>query len=298
MERETVFFSENVPLQATLGYPDGGSGPFPGVVIFHGHARHRNDGLDALSRRLNDAGFVTLRFDFRGCGETMYERYNIICHAHCPEDAFNAVSFLMAQPEVDSGRIGATGESLGGCTTVYAAGSDPRIRCAVSMAGLGDIARNLKKKLDARYGEERFKALLEQIDRDRYARVQTGHSGWILSSAVGPATPDEAYQIAAENTLDRASGSMNSNYMTIASLESLLKYRPEEQCPNIEIPMLYLHGEEDELVDPFEARHMLELTKSPVKELAILKGLDHNMPIHARRQEVFDRVVDWFERYL
>jgi len=101
MERETVFFSENVPLLATLGYPDQGEGPFPGVVIFHGHARHRNDGLDALSKRLNDAGFVTLRFDFRGCGETMHERYNIMCHAHCPEDAFNAVSFLMIQPEVD-----------------------------------------------------------------------------------------------------------------------------------------------------------------------------------------------------
>ena len=91
---------------------------------------------------------------------------------------------------------------------------------------------------------------------------------------------------------------MNSNYMTLASLESLLKYRPEEQCPGIGIPMLYLQGEEDELVDPYEARHMFELTKSPVKELAFLKGLDHNMPIHPRRQEVFDRVVDWFERYL
>lgn len=298
MERETVFFSEGIPLLATLGYPDQGEGPFPGIVIFHGHARHRNDGLDALSRRLNEAGYVTLRFDFRGCGETLYGRYNIICHAHCPEDALNAVSFLMMQPEVDKNRIGVTGESLGGCTTVYAAGIDKRVRCAVSMAGLGDPARNLKRKLDRRYGPARYKQILEQIEADRYERVKTGHSKWILSSGVGDATVDEGYEIAAANTLDRVWGSANSNYMTLDSLESLLKYRPLDVCHQITIPILFLHGAQDELVDPDEGQSLCDAVASQIKEFRLLEGLDHNMPIHPNRQRMFDLVVDWFDRYL
>ena len=294
MERETVFFSENVPLLATLGYPDTGEGPFPGVVIFHGHARHRNDGFDALSKRLNDAGFVTLRFDFRGCGETMYERYNIICHAHCPEDAFNAVSFLMIQPEVDKNRIGVTGESLGGCTTVYATGADKRIKCAVSMAGVGDLERNLRHA----YFPEHFQRLLDMVEEDRYERVRTGHSRWVLSSAVGDCTEEEAYEIATANTNDRLWGSCNSNYTTLAGVDSMLKFKPEEQCPNIRVPILFLHGAEDELVDPEESRSMYARCASKVKEFRLLEGMDHNMPINPRCQEVFDHVVDWFERYL
>lgn len=294
MERETVFFSENVPLLATIGYPDAGEGPFPGIVIFHGHARHRNDGLDALSKRLNDAGFVTLRFDFRGCGETMHERYNIICHAHCPEDAFNAVSFLMTQPEVDPKRIGVTGESMGGCTTVYATAVDDRIRCAVSLAGLGDVERNLRKA----YDPERFQKMLDLVEQDRYERVRTGHSKWILSSAVGDRSPDEGYQIASDNTNDRLWGMANSNYMTVASFESLLKYKPETVCHKIKVPILFLLGSEDELVDVQEGQIMYDKVQSEIKDYRILEGLDHNIPVHPRCQEAFDHVVDWFEKYL
>lgn len=299
MERETVFFSENIPLLATLGYPDQGEGPFPAVVILHGHARHRNDGLDAYAKFLNDRGFATLRFDFRGCGETMYERYNIMCHAHCPEDAFNAVSFMMTQENIDPNRIGITGISLGGCTTIYAAGTDARIKCAVSLAGLADIGENLKECLDARFGEERFQSLLKMIDEDRYERVKTGHSKWVFSSTVGAFTEDEAYETAAANTNDRDWGMANSNYMTVASVESLLKYRPIEKCGGIKIPTLILHGAVDELVLPKQAYKLYDaIPESTIKEVRLMDSVDHNMPIHPRRDEVFAAAAEWFEKYL
>ena len=128
--------------------------------------------------------------------------------------------------------------------------------------------------------------------------MRTGHSRHILSSAVGDRTEDEGYQIACENTNDRLWGSCNNNYMTLAGMESLLKFKPQEQCPNITVPILFLHGSEDELVDPEEGRSMCALCASEIKEFRLLEGLDHNMPINPRCQEVFDHVVDWFERYL
>lgn len=298
MEYETVFFSENVALLATLGYPDAGEGPFPAIVLLHGHARHRNDGLDALSHRLNEAGFITLRFNFRGCGETMYERYNIICHTRCPEDAFNAVSFLMTRPRVDAQRIGIAGESLGASTAIYAAGTDSRIKCAVSMAGLGDPERNLRSHLDRRYGSDRFGKLLELIERDRYQRVCTGHSEWLLSTAIGDSSQEEADMIVCENTLDHTWGSANSNYMTVASLESLLKYKPLHVCARITQPILFLHGSEDTVVDAQEGREMCAYVSSAIKEFRLLQGIDHNMPLHKKRDEVFECVTGWFSRYL
>ena len=293
MEKETVFFSENVPLLATLGYPDSGEAPFPGIVLMHGHARHRNDGLDALSRRLNEAGYVTLRFDFRGCGETMYERYNIMCNTHCPEDAYNAVSFLMAQPEVDRERIGITGESLGGCTTVYAAANDDRIKCAVAMAAAGNMLRNMRRQIS----EKQINEMLKLVDEDHYTRVVTGHSRWLLSSALGR-DPQLALEFVKENTLDPVWGSANSNYMTVAGFESLIKYNPEDVCERITIPILFLHGSEDELIDRSEGMRMCEKVSSEIKEFRIMGGLDHNMPINPKRDIVFDNVVDWFDLYL
>ena len=50
-------------------------------------------------------------------------------------DAQRAVDILMAQPDVDSKRIGAIGHSLGAKETLYLAAFDERIRVAVASEG-------------------------------------------------------------------------------------------------------------------------------------------------------------------
>src|SRR5690348_7553740 len=56
-----------------------------------------------------DMGYVALRFDFRGCGQSPGERGRIICLEEV-EDARNALSFLATRREVDPARIALMGE--------------------------------------------------------------------------------------------------------------------------------------------------------------------------------------------
>ncbi len=112
-------------------------------------------------------------------------------------------------------------------------------------------------------------------------------------------TEDEAYEIATANTNDREWGMANSNYMTVASVKSLLKYKPMEKCSDIRIPSLILHGGEDELVRRRQAYEIYNaIPDDTVKEICIMDGIDHNMPIHPRRNEVFQKAAEWFKLYL
>jgi cephalosporin-C deacetylase-like acetyl esterase len=50
------------------------------------------------------------------------------------EDISNAVSFLAAQPEVDPGRVGGWGISMGGGHMLFLAAWEPRFRAVVAVS--------------------------------------------------------------------------------------------------------------------------------------------------------------------
>src|SRR3954471_5754573 len=56
---------------ATVVVPDG-QGPFPAVVMNHGHGGGRNEGggFAKLAKALADAGIMTIRMDFPGSGDS------------------------------------------------------------------------------------------------------------------------------------------------------------------------------------------------------------------------------------
>ena len=54
---------------------------------------------------LTGLGYVVLRFDMRGCGESEGERGNLICLEQV-EDTSSALTFLAKHPAVDPNRIG------------------------------------------------------------------------------------------------------------------------------------------------------------------------------------------------
>ena len=70
---------------------------------------------------LTGLGYVALRFDMRGCGESDGEFGRIICLEQV-EDTKAAHAWLSNRPEVDPGRIGALGSSFGAAVSVYTAG--------------------------------------------------------------------------------------------------------------------------------------------------------------------------------
>ena len=92
----------------------------PAVVILHGSAGVDFRG-DFYARALNDAGIATLEID-------MWEARGINGAADRPPvplftypDAFGALKFLSAHPNIDPNRIGVMGFSWGGAVTLASA---------------------------------------------------------------------------------------------------------------------------------------------------------------------------------
>ena len=79
-------------------------------------------------------GYVTLRFDMPGCGESEGERGNLICLEQV-QAASDALTFLAKHPNVEADRIGMIGSSFGAAIAVYVDRRRQARRRAISSGG-------------------------------------------------------------------------------------------------------------------------------------------------------------------
>jgi uncharacterized protein len=99
------------------------------VVVLHGSGSSRLNILDHIGV-LGRAGYGVMAIDSRGHGASEGEALDVGWLAHLDIEA--GVSFLSRQPDVDPGRIGVLGISLGGAGALVAAAEDPRIAAVVA----------------------------------------------------------------------------------------------------------------------------------------------------------------------
>jgi cephalosporin-C deacetylase len=146
--------------------------PHPAVLMFHGYSGSSGDWADKLNYVAQ--GFSVAALDCRGqaglsedvggvCGNTL--RGHIIRGlADSPEkllfrqiylDCAQLAAIVMSMPEVDAGRVGATGGSQGGGLTLACAALEPRIkRAAPVFPFLCDYQRIWEMDLAANAYEE------------------------------------------------------------------------------------------------------------------------------------------------
>lgn len=132
---------ERVALPSTTGITIAGTF-FPGrsratIVISHGYGNNQQEVLP-LADFIQRAGYSVFTYDMRNRGASGGDA--ITMGALEQDDLIAVVEYLTTRPDVDGGRIGALGISLGGATSILAAGRDPRIRAVVDVCGFSDIA--------------------------------------------------------------------------------------------------------------------------------------------------------------
>jgi pimeloyl-ACP methyl ester carboxylesterase len=103
----------------------------------HGAGSTRSGVLDEADVLVSH-GFGVLMFDARGHGRSGGRAMDFGWYGD--QDTSAAVSFLEAQPDVDDGRIGAVGMSMGGEQAIGAAAADPRIRAVVAEGATNRVA--------------------------------------------------------------------------------------------------------------------------------------------------------------
>jgi uncharacterized protein len=127
METKISFQSDGLKLAGIVHTPDDlRSGERrPGFIVLHGFGGNKDgQGQSIVAKQFCQWGYVTMRIDFRGCGESEGEHGRIICLDQVA-DARNAVSYLATRPEVDPGRIALVGSSFGAAVAVFTGSASP-----------------------------------------------------------------------------------------------------------------------------------------------------------------------------
>lgn len=118
------------------------------VALLHGAGSTRSAVLDHATVLAN-AGLGVLLFDARGHGRSGGTAMDAGWFGD--PDLDGAISFLVAQPDVDPARIGAVGLSMGGEEALGAGAADPRIRAIVAEGATNRVPGDLDWLSDA-YG--------------------------------------------------------------------------------------------------------------------------------------------------
>jgi dipeptidyl aminopeptidase/acylaminoacyl peptidase len=105
----------------------------PAIMMLHGFTGNKQETKRLFvqaARSLASAGIATLRFDFRGCGDSAGEFHEMTVSSMCA-DARTALAWLANRPEIDPTRIGILGMSLGGMIAALLQHEHAAIKTAV-----------------------------------------------------------------------------------------------------------------------------------------------------------------------
>ena len=145
---------EGVP--ATVYLPRDGEGPFPALLLQHGASTSKDDFyIQQPCRRWSEAGYVCMAIDAPGHGERSVEgpvarqelwRLGLIYRMRDLRiqgvvDLMRALDYLETRREVDGGRFGYMGVSMGTFLGVPLCAIDRRIRSAAFLIGGGGLRR-------------------------------------------------------------------------------------------------------------------------------------------------------------
>jgi len=243
-----------------------GQGPFPAVIICHGFKGYKEQlHLKTLATALAKEKIVVLRFDFgNGIGES-YGKLENITFTQYLGDLKSAVNYISKQKFVDKQRIGLAGHSLGGQLILTYAPTDKRIKVLVDLAGV--VFRGGGKT----HLEKTIKPQLERAKKIGYFSIESKRTG-------------HKYKIKTRYYFD------------------LLKHNTSAKIKKIKIPVLIIHGSQDETVDLAHPRLAYRLLKQP-KKLVIIPGAPHTWrgrddPGGKFQKKINPIVVSWFKKHL
>jgi dipeptidyl aminopeptidase/acylaminoacyl peptidase len=292
MKKAVTFYSEGLRLSGDLYLPDG----LPpqerraGIVLCHGYTGVKDIYLPDNARVLNAAGYVVLTFDYKGWGASEGPRSRLAPYSRVA-DVQAALTFLGLQPNVDAARLGIYGTSYGGATVVWVGAVDPRVKCIVSVVGIGNGRRWMRS---VRRPDEWFD-LLDRAKADREKRAGDGVSGMVDRSQI--LLPDR--QSAELGAVARRGNPGAVNELPLEFIDDTLGFHPEWIVDKIAPrPILFITTDGDRLVPPEESEALFARAGEP-KKLVTLRGFGH---YEVYCEPAFGLVVAettaWFDKYL
>jgi len=284
-EQAVSFKSAGLRLHGVLSLPEDlrASERRAAFLVLHGFGSNsESSNVLAPTRALNQFGYVTLRFDMRGCGKSEGEFGRVICLEQV-EDLGNALDFLAAQPAVDPDRIGAIGSSFGGAVAVYAGGTNPRLAAVISNGGWGHGERKFRGQHRTPEAWAKFTKMLEE---GRAYRARTGESLMVPRYEIVPIPP-------------HLRGNLASNAIEsfpAETAQSMFDFRANDVVGRIAPrPLLLLHAANDSVTPTEQSIELFKRAGQPA-ELHLISDADHFM-FADDNARVWDLLRGWLACY-
>lgn len=284
MQEDITFPSDGLALAGTVHAPDGlAEGERrPAIAMMHGFGANRNGGPEWVCRQFESWGYVALRFDYRGCGDSEGVPGRVVAMEEV-SDARNAVTYLASRADVDPGRIALCGSSLGAGVAVHAAAIDERVGAVILENGLGNGERVIRSM----HTPESWAAFLERMEDGIRHREETGNSKMIHRFDIFEMPKELQVNLTSNNSVME---------FTAETAVSFFTFRPEEMMSRIAPrPVLILHSARYQVCD-YEEAFSLARHAEPPFELHLLDGADHFMFVDANPQ-VATTLHDWLDRF-
>ena len=237
----------------------------PAVVLIGGSGPQDRDemvfGIPILGQvagALADAGYIVLRYDKRGIGQSG-GRAEAASLADFTEDARAAVKWLSDRNDVDPKRIALVGHSEGGAVALLAASKDKRIAAVALIAANGVTGADLVLA-QQQHLLERSKLSPEekQAKIDLQKRI---HEAVITGKGWDQLPADVRRQV--DNP----------------EFQSILTNDPAKVMPDVRQPILIVQGELDTQVAPSNADRLEALARqrknAPAVEVARIPAVNH-----------------------
>jgi uncharacterized protein len=284
-EQRVIFKSDGLDLAGVVQVPEGVAAEErrAAFIVLHGFGSNMNSqSVLEPCKLFAELGYVSLRFDMRGCGDSGGEKGRVICLEQVT-DTQSALTFLAKGAHVDPVRIALIGSSFGAAVAIYTAAIDRRVAACISSGGWGDGERKFRGQHPTPQAWARFTGILEE---GRRHRERTGQSLMVPRDDIVP-IPEHLRGNLAEGSIQ---------VFPAETAQSMFDFRADDVVAKIAPrPLLLLHSSSDSVTPTEQSVELFRRAGQPC-DLHLFAETDHFMfaesNIRVRRV-----LLDWLDAF-
>ncbi|SDG58798.1 alpha/beta hydrolase [Microbacterium pygmaeum] len=288
IETDLEFLVSGKALRGKLFVPEDSPQP-PPVVILQGGLGGPAESNWGMAPAFAAAGLACLSYDHRNTGYSDGEpRQEFDPWQQC-RDLRDIITHLALRDDVDAGRLGLWGVSIGGANSMFVAAMDTRVSAVVSIIPpvSGWSARSLQSP-------ETLAELEARIPVDRLAQLEGAPAQTIRLH--GKPTPGDPVMFSDQEGLEFVEKMIHGlpsfrNAITISTLDRIFEMEVTAYAERITAPLLMILATEDSVAPVEEAREMYARIPEP-KELIEFPG-QHYEILSQHFPEIIQRSTRW-----
>ncbi|APR39815.1 UilS family quorum-quenching N-acyl-homoserine lactonase [Paraburkholderia sp. SOS3] len=285
---KTTLYRAPNDIALTVHLPDVES-PVPVIILCHGFCGIQELLLPAFAQAFVGSGYAAVTFDYRGFGASGGEPGRLV-PAMQIEDIHTVIDFVKTLPDMDAGRIGLWGTSLGGGHVLAAAANDPSIKAVVSQLGFADGERVVTRNMT----DAEKLAFISTLERMNEKKRSTGREMLVPITKV--LTDPQSKAFVEESRQRYPAMDIKIPFLTV---REMLNYKPGVHAARVACPVLVVVAGDDGVNPPDHGEELFAALGTPVKKLHIEEGAGHyDMYDGPHFASSIDVQIRWFREHI